>query len=123
LARIVAEVNSVTGTVADGLGVHHMEMSQWSGLPFRAYPGTLNVDVGLEVAADLLARMPHVHYSFNREWPFVFGTLNGVDVAVTESRAKPWQVEVLAAVRLRDLPLTNGDRVTIVLTDLREVDG
>ena len=111
-------MKSVTGVVADGLGVHHMEMSQWDGLPFKAYPGTLNVDVGKDVAADLLARMPHVHYSFGREWPFVLGTLNGVDVAVTESRAKPWQVEVLAAVRLRDLPLANGDSVTIVFDDV-----
>lgn len=108
----------VTGTVADGLGVHHMEMSQWDGLPFRAHPGTLNVNVGRKVAKGLLARMPHVHHSFGREWPFVLGTLNGVEVAVTESRAKPWQVEVLAPVRLRGLPLENGDRVTIILHDV-----
>lgn len=112
----------VRGTVANGLGVHHTDMRQWAGLPFVAYPGTLNVDVGRDTARMLLARMPHVLHVFRREWPYVLGTLNGVEVAVTESRAKPWQIEVLAAVRLRDLPLRNGDVVTIVLRDARKVE-
>lgn len=111
-------MKSVTGIVANGLGVHHKEMRQWNGLPFKAYPGTLNVKVGRTVAAELLALMPHKFVEYDRDWPYVLGTLNGVPVAVTESRAKPWQIEVLAACRLRDLPLHNGDRITIFLHGL-----
>ena len=111
-------MKSISGIVADGLGVHHMEMSQWDGLPFKAHPGTLNVEVGELVAADLISRMPHKLMKFDREWPYVLGTLNNVFVAVTESRAKPWQVEVLSAIRLRDLPLRNGDPITIFLRGL-----
>lgn len=104
--------------VTDGLGWHADHMEHWSGLPFEAFPGTLNVEVGLAAAERLRRAMPHVLHSDGRHWPYILGSLRGVQVAVTESRARPAQVEVLAAVRLRDLPLATGDRVTILLADL-----
>jgi CTP-dependent riboflavin kinase len=43
------------------------------------------------------------------------GTLRGVPVAVTDSETRRDEVEVIAPIRLRSLPLHNGDTVEIVL--------
>lgn len=108
----------IAGVVTAGVGWHANHMEQWSELPFDPFPGTLNVEVGSDVAERLRLFMPHELHWNNRRWPYIFGSLSGVRVAVTESRARPSEVEVLAAVRLRDLPLHNGDRITIFLHGL-----
>ncbi len=108
------------GTVTTGKGWHSKHMEHWHVLPFAAFPGTLNVEVGEDQVAVMLEGASLGADAEGRRFPYRMGTLNGIEVAVTDSGAVPSEVEVLAAVRLRDLPLDDGDTVTIILSDAVE---
>jgi len=113
LGQEVTEI--LTGEVVSGFGWHKKNMGPWSALPFRAYPGTLNLKVGQE-AVEGFMREKSEWFEHKNCWYFYrTGTLNGTPVAVTDSGTSFGQVEVFAAVRLRSLPLVDGDTVTILL--------
>lgn len=113
----MAEVTSLTGVVRSGIGMASQDMGPWVGLPFVPYPGTLNVELGEDVVDEFLRTVTTCAHYRRRWYPYRMGTLNGVPVAVTDSQTEFGQVEVIAPVRLRDLPLSNGETVTILLED------
>jgi len=98
-----------------GYGWHSEHMEHWECLPFKAYPGTLNVKVGRSQVKKMLLGAHLCTYVEGVEAPYRMGTLNGIEVAVATSGVAPTQVELVAAVRLRDLPLFDDDIVTIIL--------
>jgi CTP-dependent riboflavin kinase len=106
----------LTGTVVSGEGWHQKNMGHWKVLPFKAFPGTLNIEVGAEAVARLLERDGNVTVGKGVDflwWPARF---RGLDVAVTWNvGCAPGVVELVASQRLRDLPLTNGDVVEVEL--------
>jgi CTP-dependent riboflavin kinase len=105
----------LTGKVVKGMGWHRHNMQPWKALPFDAYSGTLNVKVGKKQVTEFLDGVTDwVHYE-GRWHPYRMGTLRGVQVAVTDSKTRRDEVEVIAPIRLRSLPLFNGDTVEIVL--------
>jgi CTP-dependent riboflavin kinase len=105
----------LTGKVVKGFGWHRHNMEPWEALPFKAYSGTLNVKVGTQQVTEFLDGVTGWIEHEGRFHPYRMGTLRGIPVAVTDSATKPAEVEVLAPIRLRDLPLRDGDEVTIVL--------
>ena len=107
----------VTGVVSTGKGWASRDMGPWQFLPWKPHPGTLNVEIGDDNVAEFLSKVRHWSYYNNRKYPYRLGKLNGVDVAVTDSGVRPGGIEVVAPVRLRDLPLNDGDTVTIMLDD------
>lgn len=104
----------LVGTVTAGEGWHSRNMGQWEVLRFRPFPGTLNVTVGVEQVAELRARrgrstvFDHVEFFW---WPCSVRGVVGV-VTWNEGCAEG-VVEVVAPVRLRDLPLSDGDVVEV----------
>jgi len=111
----MAEVVALTGTVRSGIGRASADMGPWVRLPFEPYPGTLNVEIGEETVEAFLGTVTTCAHYRRRWYPYRFGTIGSVPVAVTDSQTEFGQVEVIAPVRLRDLPLQDGDTVTIVL--------
>ena len=105
------------GQVTTGLGWHKNNMGPWKVLPFKAYPGTLNVEVGKRRVQKFVATTTRRAESKVRSNPYRMGSLNGITVAVTDSDTEPDQIEVIAPVRLRDLPLRDGDTVSIMICD------
>jgi CTP-dependent riboflavin kinase len=108
------------GTVVTGFGWHRHNMGPWRSLPFSAYPGTLNVKVGYDQVAKFLDEVTDWVEHDGRSHPYRLGTLHGCTVAVTDSLTRRDEVEVIAPRRLRDIPLNDGDTVTIVLSDAVE---
>jgi CTP-dependent riboflavin kinase len=92
-------------------------MEHWECLPFKAYPGTLNVKVHRSQVKKILSYAHLYTYVDGVKAPYRMGTLNGIEVAVCGSGVAPHQVELVAAVRLRDIPLSDGNLVTIILDD------
>jgi CTP-dependent riboflavin kinase len=89
-------------------------MLQWATLPFVPYPGTLNVWVGDGQVEQLRAR-PGTLVTFKGVefywWPC---GVEGVPGVVTWNRGcAPGVVEVIAPLRLRDLPLVDGQTVEV----------
>ena len=84
---------------------------------FKAYPGTLNVIVGKSQVAKMLSGAHLFTYVDGVKAPYRMGTLNGIEVAVCASGVEPSQVELVAAVRLRNIPLSDDDTVIIILDD------
>jgi CTP-dependent riboflavin kinase len=111
----MAEVVALTGIVRTGLGRAAADMGPWVDLPFDSYPGTLNVELGEETVEAFLRTVIRCAHYRRRWYPYRFGSIGSVPVAVTDSQTEFSQVEVIAPVRLRDLPLEDGDTVTIVL--------
>jgi CTP-dependent riboflavin kinase len=107
----------LVGVVRTGKGWASGDMGQWRVLPWTPHPGTLNVEVGEEAVAEFMARVSTWSPYKGHDHPYRMGILAGVEVAVTDSGIEPAQVEVVAPVRLRDLPLEDGDTVTILLRD------
>jgi hypothetical protein len=105
----------LTGLVKTGKGWASADMSPWNSLPFTAHPGTLNVDIGRENVRAFMSTVRDTKEYLGRIYPYRMGTLNGIPVAVTNSGIEPDQVEVVCGVRLRDLPLADGDTVHILL--------
>jgi CTP-dependent riboflavin kinase len=106
---------TLTGTVVAGFGWHKNNMQPWRRLPFKPYPGTLNVKVGKKHAKEFMESVETWIEHNGRWYPYRLGTIAGVPVAVTNSESKSDEVEVLAAIRLRNLPLSDGDIVSIAL--------
>jgi CTP-dependent riboflavin kinase len=92
-------------------------MEHWECLFFKAYPGTLNVIVGKSQVAKMLSGAHLFTYVDGVKAPYRMGTLNGIEVAVCASGVEPSQVELVAAVRLRNIPLSDDDTVIIILDD------
>jgi CTP-dependent riboflavin kinase len=105
----------LTGKVVKGMGWHRHNMEPWEALPFDAYSGTLNVKVGKKQVTEFLDGVTDWIEHEGRWHPYRMGTLRGVAVAVTDSKTRRDEVEVIAPIRLRSLPLFNGDTVEIVL--------
>ncbi len=103
--------------MVSGHGWHSKHMEHWKCLPFKAYPGTLNVIVGKSQVAKMLSGAHLFTYVEEVKALYRMGTINGIEVAVCGSGVEPTQVELVAAVRLRDIPLSNGDTVIIILDD------
>jgi len=92
-------------------------MEHWECLPFKAYPGTLNVKVHTSQVKKMLSGAHLFTYVDGVKAPYRMGTLNGIEVAVCASGVEPSQVELVAAVRLRNIPLSDDDTVIIILDD------
>jgi CTP-dependent riboflavin kinase len=107
----------LTGKVVKGMGWHRHNMQPWKALPFAAYSGTLNVKVGRKQVTQFLEGVTDWIEHDGRWHPYRMGTLRGVPVAVTDSETRRDEVEVIAPIRLRSLPLRDHDIVTIVLDD------
>jgi CTP-dependent riboflavin kinase len=102
------------GTVVSGEGWHSRNMEHWAVLPFAAFPGTLNLAVGDEAVDAMLKRSGGSVVRDGVEYRYWFGWVGDVEVAVT------WNVgcaagvlELVAPVRLRGLPLSDGDTVEV----------
>jgi CTP-dependent riboflavin kinase len=104
------------GQVTAGKGWHSGNMLQWSRLPFKPYPGTLNLRVGHKQVDELRAlpgpKVLHKGVEFFW-WPC---TVAGVGAVVTWNfGCEPGVVEVVAPSRLRDLPLVDGQIVEVTV--------
>jgi CTP-dependent riboflavin kinase len=102
------------GTVTSGEGWHSDNMRHWKVLPFAPFPGTLNLRVGHETVDRLRAR-PGRSVMF-RHVEFFWWTcrVRNVTCVVTWNvGCEPGVVELVAPVRLRDLPLEDGDVVEV----------
>jgi CTP-dependent riboflavin kinase len=75
------------------------------------------VRVGKSQVAKMLSGAHLFTYVEGTKALYRMGTLNGIEVAVCGSGVAPHQVELVAAVRLRKLPLSDGDTVIIILDD------
>lgn len=107
---------TIRGQVTPGKGWHSQNMRQWSRLPFDPYPGTLNVRVGHKQVDKLRARPGRKVLFKGVEFYWWPCTVAGVDAVVTWNfGCEPGVVEVVAPSRLRDLPLTDGQIVEVVL--------
>jgi CTP-dependent riboflavin kinase len=102
------------GTVVSGEGWHSRNMEHWGVLPFAAFPGTLNVAVGDGAVEMMLKRSGGSVVRDGVTYRYWFGFVGDVEVAVT------WNVgcalgvlELVAPVRLRNLPLSDGDTVEV----------
>jgi CTP-dependent riboflavin kinase len=104
------------GQVCSGEGWHSENMRQWRRLPFVPFPGSLNVWVG-DRQVEQLQQVPGRKVTFKGVdfywWPC---TVRGVAGVVTwNAGCVPGVVEVVAPVRLRDLPLIDGEIVEVLL--------
>jgi CTP-dependent riboflavin kinase len=102
------------GTVVSGEGWHSKHMEHWDVLPFAAFPGTLNVAVGNDAVEEMLKRSGESVVRDGVAHRYWFGFMGDVEVAVTWNvGCAPGVLELLAPVRLRDLPLSDGDTVEV----------
>lgn len=100
--------------MVSGEGWHSQHMEHWGVLPFEAFEGTLNLFVGDAAVAGITAQEGKITVGGGVQFFWWPGTLQGVDVVVTWNvGCAPGVVELVAAVRLRDLPLCDGDVVEV----------
>lgn len=104
----------LTGTVVSGEGWHSHNMKHWAVLPFEPFPGTLNVFVGEDAVEEMLKRSSGSVIRNRVAYRYWFGSVGEVDVAVTWNvGCAPGVLELVAPVRLRDLPLEDGDTIVV----------
>lgn len=104
------------GKVVSGEGWHSRHMEHWAVLPFTPFPGTLNLYVGEQTVERMLQREGGSVVRDGIAFRYWFGSVNGEPVAVTWNvGCEVGVVEIVAPVRLRDLPLDDGDELTVDL--------